>query len=124
MKRIKPLLLFCIGGGAYVLLELIWRGRSHCSMFVAGGVCFLLLGQLGKLQHRLPLPLCILAGAGIITLVELGIGLLLNRSYQIWDYRGQFGNFLGQICPAFCLLWIPVAWAAMALYRQLDKRLG
>ena len=47
----------------------------------------------------------------------------MNQHYQIWDYRGRPGNFLGQICPAFTLLWIPVALMAMGLYRWLDWRL-
>ena len=104
-------------------LELLWRGYSHISMFAAGGVCFLLIGQLGQVQPVLPWPLRAVIGAGIITMVELAAGLLVNQHYQIWDYRGRPGNFLGQICPAFTLLWIPVALMAMGLYRWLDWRL-
>ena len=59
----------------------------------------------------------------VITMVELGIGLAVNRDYGVWDYRGRPGNFLGQICPAFTLLWIPVSAAAMVLYRLLERRL-
>ena len=123
MKQIKPYLMFFVGGGLYVALELLWRGRSHGSMFLAGGVCFLLIGQLNRVEPKLPAPARALAGAGIITMVELAAGLLVNRTYQVWDYRGQPGNFLGQICPAFCLLWIPVAWAALLLHARLDKAL-
>ena len=92
-------------------------------MFAAGGVCFLLIGQLGQVQPVLPWPFRAVIGAGIITMVELAAGLLVNQHYQIWDYRGRPGNFLGQICPAFTLLWIPVALMAMGLYRWLDWRL-
>lgn len=123
MAFLKKCLLFCIGGGAYVGLELLWRGYSHISMFAAGGVCFLLIGQLGQVQPVLPWPLRAVIGAGIITMVELAAGLLVNQHYQIWDYRGRPGNFMGQICPAFTLLWIPVALMAMGLYRWLDWRL-
>ena len=119
----KNCALFVLGGAGYVGLELAWRGRSHISMFLAGGVCFLLIGQLGKVQPVLPWPVRALIGAGIITMVELATGLLVNRQYQVWDYRGRLGNFLGQICPAFTLLWIPVALLAMALYAWLDVRL-
>ena len=83
----------------------------------------LLIGQLGLVQPVLPWPLRAVIGAGIITMVELAAGLLVNQHYQIWDYRGRPGNFLGQICPAFTLLWIPVALMAMGLYRWLDWRL-
>ena len=113
--------IFLTGGSAYVGLELLWRGYSHESMFAAGGLCLLLIGHLGEVRPRLPLPLRILAGAAIITMVELGTGLLVNRDYRVWDYRSQPGNFLGQICPQFCLLWIPVAALAMGLYEGMKK---
>lgn len=114
MKYAKDMALFSIGGSAYVGLELLWRGRSHISMFGAGGLCFLLLGRLGK--RPLSLPLRGAAGAGIITAVELGTGLLVNRDYRVWDYRQARGNFKGQICPLFMALWCPVALGAMMLY--------
>lgn len=121
MKLVKPAALFSLGGSAYVGLELLYRGFSHVSMFAAGGVCFLLIGQL----PRLPLPKVVkpCLGAGIITSVELMTGLLVNRQYTVWDYRGQPGNFLGQICPLFTLLWIPVSAAALWLYRWADGKL-
>ena len=121
MKLKKHCALFVLGGAGYVGLEFLWRGRSHVSMFLAGGVCFLLLG---KLDRRLPLPLRGLLGAGIITMVELAVGLLVNRSYAVWDYRARYGNFLGQICPMYTLLWIPVAIGAQAIYHQAEKRLA
>lgn len=114
-------MLFFLGGAGYVLLELLYRGRSHYSMFLAGGICFLLLGKLEAVHPRLPGWARPLAGAGIITMVELGTGLLFNRDYSVWDYRAVPGNFCGQICPRFTLLWIPLAAAAGWLYRRLKK---
>ena len=126
MKFLKTLLLFSLGGGCYVGLELLYRGYSHLSMYAAGGLCFLLLGRLRTLPLH-PL-LRVAAGAGIITAVELTVGLLVNRDYQIWDYRDQPGNLLGQICPAFVLLWATLAAVGMAFYgradRLLDRLLG
>ena len=104
-------------------LELLWRGWSHGSMFVAGGICFLLLGQLNRAQPRLPLLLRALAGAGIITMIEYAAGLVVNQNYAVWDYRGQPLNYHGQICFGFCLLWIPVAMGAMAIFHILDKKI-
>lgn len=112
--------LFLLGGAGYVGLEFLWRSYSHGSMFVAGGVCFLLLGALESAKPRLPLLLRGLVGAGIITMVELATGLLVNRSYQVWDYRSLPGNYLGQVCPQYCLLWIPVAIGAMEIYRKAE----
>ena len=91
---IETLPMFLLGGAGYVAIELLYRGRSHISMFFAGGVCFLLLGKLEKVKPRLPGLLRPVAGAGIITTVELAAGMLFNRNYAVWDYRGLPGNYL------------------------------
>lgn len=112
---------FLLGGSAYIGLEFLWRGHSDPSMFVAGGVCFLLLGGLNHAQPRLPLPLRAIAGAGIITAVELLTGLLVNRSYTVWDYRQLPLNLGGQICLPYSLLWIPVSAGALLLHQGLRR---
>lgn len=119
---IQKTAMFTLGGCGYVALELLWRGRSHSSMFLAGGSCFLLLGQLDK--KRLPLLTRAVAGSGIITGVELLTGLLCNRDYKVWDYRELPANWAGQICLPYSLLWIPVGLGAMATYRVLDRLLS
>lgn len=92
-------------------------------MFAAGGTCFLLIGHLGELDRPLPLTWRMLAGAGIVTFVELAAGLLVNRNYQVWNYSAMTGNFLGQICLPFTLLWIPVSLGAIWSYDFLNRRL-
>ena len=115
----KKAVLFSCGGLAYVGLELLWRGYSHSSMFLAGGSCFMLLGKLGKQTENLLLRA--LGSAGIITGVELLAGLLANRGYGVWDYRDMPLNFKGQICLPFSLIWMPVGLAGMVLYDRLDR---
>lgn len=121
MSTVKKLALFCTGGAGYMLLEYIWRGWSHGSMFLAGGCCFLLLGKLDRTQPRLSLLPRGVVGAGIITMVELLAGLLFNRQYRVWDYRHLPLNFHGQICLPFFLLWIPLGLGAMVLYGLADR---
>ena len=121
MKFLRKAALFCLGGLAYVGLELLWRGRSHYSMFLAGGASLLLIGQLNRTQPRLALPLRALTGAGIITMVELAAGLLFNRDYAVWDYRSLPGNWLGQICPRYFLLWLVLATLVLLIYDPLEK---
>jgi uncharacterized membrane protein len=123
LKIWKNCVLFYTGGATYLSLELLYRGRSHGSMFLAGGLCFLLIGHLNRVEPRLPLPLRALAGAGIVTMVELGAGMLVNRQYQVWDYRDQPLNFMGQICPVFSALWIPLSLMAAVLFAQMDRRI-
>ena len=124
MKYLKPWAFFTAGGTGYVALEFLWRGWSHISMFFAGGVCFLLLGKLQNARPKLPLPLRGLVGAGIVTMVELAAGLLVNRGYRVWDYRNMPLNFHGQVCLPFFLLWIPVSLGAMGFHNFLQKRIS
>lgn len=123
MKLWKKSVQFYIGGTAYMTLEFLWRGRSHGSMFLLGGTCFLLLGQLCNYFVRISLPIKALLGAGIVTALELLTGLLVNRAYTIWDYRKLPFQFLGQISLVFSLLWIPVSLAAMVLYDRVEQLL-
>jgi len=116
--------LFALGGGAYVGLEKLWRGRSHGSMFLAGGTGFLLLGAIGKKLPRVPRTLRAVMGGGAITAVELATGWIFNRRWQVWDYRGIPGNYLGQICPGYSLLWTALSPAGEALYRSADSLLS
>ena len=121
MKIWKKCVLFYTGGAAYLTTELLYRGRSHGSMFLAGGLCFLLIGHLNRVDPRLPLPGRALAGGLIVTVVEFGAGLLVNREYAVWDYRDQPGNIMGQICPLFTALWVPLSLAAVLLYGYLEN---
>ena len=44
----KYLFLFAVGGALYVLIELLWRGWSHWTMFALGGLCFVYLGLINE----------------------------------------------------------------------------
>ena len=123
MKILRSVILFYIGGTAYMILEFLWRGRSHGSMFLLGGLCFLLVGGGGNKFRRIPLPFRLLLGSGIITTLELATGLVCNRDYQVWDYRNQPFQYRGQICLAFSLFWIPISLIAMQLYAITQKHL-
>lgn len=116
MRIWKLSVLFYLGGMCYGALELLWRGFTHWSMFVLGGICFVLLGNLKRLRPGSPLAVRAVEGALLITVLELGCGLLVNRTFRVWDYRQLPLNFLGQICLPFSLLWVPVSLAAMVLY--------
>lgn len=113
------LCLFAVGGLAYTAVELLWRRRTHPSMFVVGGLCFHLIGRIHARFHRRPLlwrcGLCSLA----ITAVELVSGCILNRWLKlgVWDYSKCRGNLLGQICLAYSFLWMLLSIPAALLYR-------
>ena len=118
MRFWKQAVLFYMGGSAYMILEFLWRGKSHYSMFLLGGVCFLIIGRLGR---NLPLAVRLILNSGVITALELVTGLLVNRNYSVWDYRAAPFNFLGQICLPFSLLWIPVSLLGLLIYKGADR---
>lgn len=60
-----------------MLIELLWRGRSHFSMFIAGGFAFALLHALFQ-RYALPLPVKCIAGALVITAIEFIAGYIVN----------------------------------------------
>ena len=72
-------LLFLTGSWAYPAIEMLWRGETHSSMALAGGICLCLINHIccGVLEDNNIFSRC-LAGAGIITGVELVLGLVLN----------------------------------------------
>ena len=118
MRFWKQTVLFYMGGSAYMILEFLWRGKSHYSMFLLGGVCFLIIGRLGQ---KLPLAVRLILNSGVITALELVTGLIVNRNYSVWDYRTAPFNFLGQICLPFSLLWIPVSLLGLLIYNGADR---
>jgi len=124
MKQWKEWLLAALGGGCYVLLELLWRGRSHWTMFVLGGLCFQLIGCLNRRQ-TMPLALQACLGAMIVTALELLTGITVNLllDWNVWDYSALPANFLGQICLYYFVLWIPISAAAALAGNWLRHRL-
>ena len=83
-RKVQYALCFAAGAAGYPLLEIGWRGRTHWSMAVAGGLGACYLGLLS--QKALPPTQCALLGGLGITGIEYAIGRSLNRDHAIWDY--------------------------------------
>lgn len=114
----KMIALLLIGGAVYFYIEILWRGYSHISMFILGGICFVLLGLINEfLPWEMGLLWQSLIGAGIITCLELITGLIVNvyLELNVWDYSNLPLNFMGQISVVYALLWIPLSCAAIVL---------
>lgn len=119
MQVFKSLAIFTFGGLAYGLLEIFWRGETHISMFVVGGLCFLMISVIDSLPAfggslLLEAPVCAL----FVTAAELVSGIVVNlmMGLEVWDYSELPLNLWGQICLPFSAIWlglsIPAALAA------------
>lgn len=99
-------LLFFLGGIGYIGLELLWRGRSHIVMGVAGGFCTVLLVKLYT-NVPLSLPLAYLWGLLVISSVEFLFGYVCNLKLKmnIWDYSRFQSSLYAQVCLPYSLLW-------------------
>ncbi len=93
MKRLSEyLFLGTLGGILYYSFEMLFRGFSHWSMFVLGGICFLFFAQQG-LWTEWEAPLwkqvgwCVL----FVTAAEFITGIIVNKlmGWHVWDYTSQ-----------------------------------
>lgn len=112
-----------IGGFGYCLLEIIWRGRTHYSMFFAGAIVmssFLYIND----NFSLPLWTKCFAGMLIITTVELVFGIAFNLILRehVWDYSNVPLNLMGQICVPFSLLWFILSGAVFKIMEKVSIR--
>ena len=97
--------LFLLGGGAYAALELAWRGTTHWTMFLTGGVCLCLLQALA--DRPLPLGPAAAVGAAGVSGLELAVGAVCRRVLHtaVWDYADEWGNLAGLVCPKYTAYW-------------------
>lgn len=94
-------------------------------MFALGGLCFVCLGLINEvLPWQMPLWQQVIIGACIITVLEFLTGCFVNLwlGWGVWDYSGMPCNILGQICPQYVLLWLPVSLAGIVLDDWLRYR--
>lgn len=110
-KSCKYLVLFFIGAFAYCGIEIIWRGYTHWTMGVLGGVCFIDIGLINNSRffyHLMPFREQMVLGGLIVTVMEFIAGCILNLwlGLGIWDYSQMPFNLCGQICLPYTILWI------------------
>lgn len=114
IRKTEYLCVFLTGGILYSLIEMLWRGYTHWSMTIAGGTALLLIHILNQKMRERDILLRCLYGCLLITVVELAAGIIVNLwlGLDVWDYSGMAYNVLGQICPAFSMLWFLISFPA------------
>ena len=125
LKFKKYAVFFIIGGLGYAIIELLWRGRTHWSMMLAGGICFILFSVIAeKLRGQRLLYKAILCALAV-TSVEFIFGIVFNiiLRMQVWDYSGVPFNFLGQICLLYTVIWGILGLVFVPLADFLNKKM-
>ena len=120
---LKSTILAVIGGLIYILIELLWRGHTHISMFILGGVCFVAIGLINELfPWELGIVWQSMIGAVIVTVCEFITGLVVNvwLGLNVWDYSGQQYNLKGQICLLYTNLWILLSCPVIVLHDYME----
>lgn len=127
MVKLKEyFIVFGFGGFLYSLVELIFRGRTHWTMFITGAAVFCCLYYVFNRLYNENIFKNALLGSVLITTAEFAVGCAVNLGLhmKVWDYSGKTLNLYGQICPAFSIGWfalsIPVFYLAAALRNQLN----
>lgn len=118
IRTVRPLILFGIGGLLYYLIEILWRGYSHWTMFLLGGFCFVLIGLINEIfTFQIPLAKQMLISTVIITVAEFVCGCIVNLwlKWNVWDYSELPMNILGQICAPYSILWFFLSFIAIIL---------
>lgn len=115
---LKYIVLFLVGGFIYYFLEIVYRGYSHFSMIIVGGICFLFIGSINNiLKYNPPLLLQMFISAIGITSIEFLSGIIINLwlSLNVWDYSNIPFNLFGQVCLKYTVIWFFLSLAAILL---------
>ena len=124
MKKREVLTVYAIGSIGYRMIEVLWRGRTHWTMGICGGVCFLFIYVSELVHRRRRLAVRALISTVWVTAVEFFSGLLINRVFRlgVWDYSGMRFNLCGQISLIYSILWYFLCIPAHLLCRIIRRR--
>lgn len=117
-KLFKYITLLIYGGVIYYFIELIYRGYSHYTMILVGGLCFICIGLLNELYtYKISLIKQMIISSVIVTVIEFIAGVILNiwLKLDIWDYGNLRFNLLGQISLRTSVIWFFLALPAIYL---------
>ena len=116
-------IIFIFGAASYCILELFYKGSSHWSMAICGGICFSFIYFMSNILRGAGILKIALISTLFITICELIFGFIFNilLGYNIWDYANERLNFLGQICIKFSTLWFILSIPSIYLSRIFKK---
>lgn len=114
---------FASGAFIYTVGEIIFRGYTHWTMTLTGGLCLSVLYMWNELLPDGMYFSRWIIGALSITAIELAVGLVVNVIFRInvWDYSSLRFNFMGQISLLFSMIWCILSIPAYMLCNLLHN---
>ncbi len=124
MKKVN-FLMFPIGALGYGLIEILWRGYTHFSMLLAGGICFVTFAKIGEKFKTSSAFAKACLGSAFVTAIELVFGIFFNiiLKRNVWDYSKMPFNFKGQICLLYSLFWVLLSLVFIPFSLKVKVRL-
>lgn len=106
-KVLYYFILFGMGAFGYGLIEIMWRGYTHPSMALAGGIGMPILSVIEQKFKNLKFVYRCISGGLTILSIEFMFGFIFNvwLGMHVWDYSTVPLNFKGQICFLYFTLW-------------------
>lgn len=113
----KEFFIFIIFGISYFTLEILYRGYSHWTMILLGGIVSVLIGLINEITPNMRMWKQMFLGTILITVFEFILGYILNikLGLGIWDYSNIPFNIMGQICLPFSFLWFVLSYFVIML---------
>lgn len=113
----KEFFIFIIFGISYFTLEILYRGYSHWTMILLGGIVSVLIGLINEITPNMRMWKQMFLGTILITVFEFILGYILNikLGLGIWDYSNIPFNIMGQICLPFSFLWFILSYFIIML---------
>lgn len=120
MKKIQ---IFLIGALGYGIIEILWRGYTHPTMLLAGGICFLVMTEIADYFIGFSTFKKSILASFFITAVEMIIGVIVNigLNLEVWDYSGIPFNILGQISLIYSILWFFLSFIIFKVLGRIKK---
>lgn len=119
---LRFVIFFLVFSSSYYLLEILYDGSSHWTMFICGGIS----GIFGYLINKATPLLTVLMKSILITLMILALeyitGYIVNirLGLNVWDYSSLPFNIDGQISLSFTIIWFALSPIVIWLSGELD----
>lgn len=127
MKLYEYIFVFLTGNFLYSMTEILYRGYTHWSMTLLGGIClagiYFIKLKFTDLNYFIRLWL----EALWITCSEFLCGVTVNiiLKWNVWDYSNIWGNLFGQTCILYTILWylicIPSDFICGRIYKRFNS---